>query len=100
MTSRRGTAMADKVYVVGAYVASDDPLLTIRAFIPLTTEYRTLEDAIAAVEKDYRESHSPTDGVAFVVYRSAEGDAVVEVSRGGPFLTAGFYKIALVEPGE
>jgi hypothetical protein len=92
--------MADKVYVVGAYVASDDPLLTIHAFIPLTTEYRTLEDALAAVEKDYRDSHSPTESVAFVVYRSTAGDALVEVSRGGPFLTSGFYKVALVEPAE
>ena len=91
--------MADKVYVVGAYVSSDDPLLTIRAFIPLTTEYRTLEDAIAAVEKDYRESHDSGD-VTFVVYRSTAGDAIVEVSRGGPFLTSGFYKIALLEPAE
>ena len=76
-----------------------DPLLPIRAFIPLTTEYRTLDDALAAVEKDYRESHDPGE-VTFVVYRSTAGDAIVEVSRGGPFLTSGFYKIALLEPAE
>jgi hypothetical protein len=92
--------MADRVYVVGAYVASDDPLLRIRAFIPLGTEHRTLDEAVAAAERDYRDSHGSADGVSFVVYRSAEGDAVVEVSRGGPFLTSGFYKLALVEPGE
>jgi hypothetical protein len=93
--------MADKVYVVGAYVASDDPLLRIRTFIPLTTEYRILEEAVAAIEKDYQESHGPGGGeVTFVVYRSTTGDAIVEVSRGGPFLTAGFYKIALVEPAD
>jgi hypothetical protein len=33
--------MADKVYVVGAYVANDDPALRLRAFVPLTDEYRT-----------------------------------------------------------
>jgi hypothetical protein len=92
--------MADEVYVVGAYVASDDPLLRIRTFIPLTTEYRTLEEAAAAVEQDYRESHGPGGGVTFVVYRSSAGDAIVEVSRGGPFLTAGFYKIARLEPAD
>jgi hypothetical protein len=92
--------MADKVYVVGAYVASDDPLLRIRTFIPLTTEYRTVEEAVAAVEKDYQESHSSGADVTFVVYRSNIGDAIVEVSRGGPFLTAGFYKVALLEPAE
>jgi hypothetical protein len=88
--------MADKMYVVGTYVASDAPQVGIRAFIPLTTEYRTLEEAVAAVEKDYRDSHSPGD-VTFLVYRSTTGDAIVEVSRGSPFLTAGFYKVALLE---
>jgi hypothetical protein len=92
--------MADKVYVVGAYVASDDPQLRIRAFIPLTTEYRTLEEAVAAVEEDYRGSHGPAGDVTFVVYRSAAGDAIVEASRGSPFLTAGFYKVALLEAAD
>ncbi|QJW99633.1 hypothetical protein FTUN_7251 [Frigoriglobus tundricola] len=32
-----------------------------------------------------------------MVYNSAGGDAVVEVSRGGPFETAGFYKVAAIE---
>ena len=91
--------MADKVYVVGAYVASDDPLLRVRAFIPLVAEYRTLGEAVTAAERDYGESHGAGD-VGFVVYESAAGDAIVEVSRGSPFLTAGFYKIALVEPGD
>lgn len=92
--------MADKVYVVGAYVSSDDPLLRIRTFVPLTTEYRTLDEAVSAAERDYQSSGSPAGDVTFVVYRGATGDAIVEVSRGGPFLTAGFYKIALVEVGE
>jgi hypothetical protein len=35
--------------------------------------------------------------VTFVLYTSASGDAVVEVSRGGPFATAGFYKIAAID---
>ena len=35
--------MADKLYVVGAYVASDDPGLRLRVFVPLTAEYRTLD---------------------------------------------------------
>jgi hypothetical protein len=48
---------------------------------------------------DYGQSHGPGD-VTFVSYESGAGDAILEVSRGGPFLTAGFYKIALVEPGE
>lgn len=91
--------MADKVYVVGAYVASDDPLLRVRAFIPLTEEYRTLAEAVAAAEADYRASGGG-EAAAFVVYQSGAGDAILEVNRGGPFLTAGFYKIALVEPGE
>jgi hypothetical protein len=92
--------MADKVYVVGAYVSNDDPLLRFRAFIPLTTEYRTMDEAVAAAERDYTENHAPGGGVTFVVYQSGGGDAVVEVSRGGPFQTVGFYKIALVETGE
>jgi hypothetical protein len=91
--------MTDKVYVVGAYVASEDPGLRVRAFIPLTDEYRTLAEAVAGAERDYRGAHGEADGVSFVVYQSAGGDAVIEVSRGGPFQTAGFYKIALVEPG-
>ena len=92
--------MADKVYVVGAYVSNDDPLLRIRAFFPLATEYRTLEEAVAAAEQDYRQNAKPGDDVTFVVYRSDAGEAVVEVSRGGPFRNAGFYKVALVEVGE
>ncbi|MBP3959863.1 hypothetical protein J8F10_31835 [Gemmata sp. G18] len=92
--------MADRVYVVGAYVANDDPELRVRAFVPLTTEYRTLDEAVAATEADFRASGTPTGDVTFVVYRSGGGDAIVEVSRGGPFLTAGFYKVALVEVGE
>lgn len=92
--------MADTVYVVGAYVTSEDPLLRVRAFVPLTTEYRTLEEAVAAAEEDYRRNDSPGADVTFVVYRSGSGDAVVEVSRGRPFRTAGFYKVARVEAGE
>lgn len=92
--------MADKVYVVGAYVASDDPALRIRAFIPLTTEFRTLEEAVAGAERDYRSNHAEAGNVAFVVYTSATGDAVVEVNRGRSFDAEGFYKIALLEEGE
>jgi hypothetical protein len=92
--------MADKVYVVGAYVSNDDPLLRVRAFIPLPAEYRTLGEAVAAAERDYRQNDSPGADVRFVVYRAESGDAVVEVSRGGPFLTAGFYKVACVAPAE
>ena len=91
--------MADKVYVVGAYVSSEDPALRVRAFVPLPAEYRTLDEAVAAAERDYRASDARAGDVAFVVYRAAGGDAVVEVSRGGPFRTAGFYKVALVEAG-
>ena len=91
--------MADKVYVVAAYVSSDDPLLRIRTFLPLPAEYATLDEAVAAAEKDYRAGETPEADVSFVAYRSAGGDAVVEVSRGGPFRTGGFYKIALVEAG-
>jgi hypothetical protein len=90
--------MADKVYVVGAYVASEDPGLRVRTFVPLTEEYRTMAEAVAGAERDFRGAHGDAE-VAFVVYQSAGGDAVVEVSRGGPFQTAGFYKLALVEPG-
>ncbi len=92
--------MADKVYVVGAYVASDDPALRMRAFVPLTAEYRTLDEAVAGAEQDYQASHTESSDVTFVVYASAGGDAVVEVSRGRPFDTVGFYKVALVEVGE
>jgi hypothetical protein len=92
--------MADKVYVVGAYVSNEDPLLRVRAFVPLATEYRTLDEAVAAAEQDYRKNDSPEADVKFVVYRSGGGDAIVEVSRGGPFRNAGFYKVALVEVGE
>ncbi len=92
--------MADKAYVVGAYVASDDPALRMRTFVPLTTEYRTLDEAVAGAEHDYRVSHTDVGDVTFVVYSSAGGDAVVEVSRGHPFVTGGFYKLALVEVGE
>ena len=89
--------MADKVYVVGAYVANDDPALRLRAFVPLTDEYQTLNEAVAGAERDYRAGHGAATDVTFVLYTSASGDAVVEVSRGGPFSTAGFYKIAVVE---
>ena len=89
--------MADKVYVVGAYVANEDPALRFRAFVPLTAEYRTLGEAVAGAERDYRAGHGPAAGETFVVYQSAGGDAVVEVSRGGLFETAGFYKVAAVE---
>jgi hypothetical protein len=88
--------MADKVYVVGAYVSNDDPLLRVRAFVPLPDEYPTLAGAVAAAEQDYRQNDTPGADVSFVVYRADSGDAVVEVSRGGPFRTAGFYKVALV----
>lgn len=89
--------MADKVYIVGAYVASDDPALRLHAFVPLTTEYQTLDEAVAGAEQDYRANHEPATDITFVVYKSAAGDAVVEVSRGSPFVTCGFYKVALVE---
>lgn len=92
--------MAEMVYVVGAYVSNDDPLLRVRAFVPLAAEYRTLDEAVAAAEQDYRANDAPGADVGFVVYRSGGGDAVVEVSRGGPFATAGFYKVARVEAGE
>ncbi|HUR55432.1 MAG TPA: hypothetical protein VMZ71_14960 [Gemmataceae bacterium] len=91
--------MADKVYVVGAYVSSDDPLLRIRTFVPLPANFATLGEAVAAAEQDYRTGETPEADASFVVYRSDGGDAVVEVSRGGPFRTGGFYKIALVEAG-
>ena len=93
-------AMADKVYVVGAYVSNDDPLLRVRAFIPLLTEYRTLDEAVVAAEHDYRQNDAPGADVTFVVYRADGGDAIVEVSRGKPFQSAGFYKVALIEGGE
>ena len=89
--------MADKVYIVGAYVSSDDPALRVRAFIPLTAEFRTLAEAVAGAERDYRDGHGGEPGVSFVVYNAAGGDAVVEVSRGGPFDAVGFYKVAQVE---
>ncbi len=92
--------MADKVYIVGAYVASEDPALRLRVFVPLTAEFGTLEEAVAGAERDFRGSHVATDGLAFVVYTSPGGDAVVEVSRGNPFETAGFYKVVRVETGE
>lgn len=92
--------MADKVYVVGAYVSNDDPLLRVRAFIPLPTEHRTLDEAVTAAERDYRTNDAPGADVTFVVYRSDGGDAIVEVSRGRPFKNAGFYKVARVEVGE
>jgi hypothetical protein len=92
--------MADKVFKVGAYVSNDDPLLRIRAFIPLTPDYRALEEAVAAAEGDYRKNDRPEADVTFVIYRSPGGDAVVEVSRGGPFRNAGFYKIAQIEMAE
>src|SRR4051812_8776904 len=94
------SAMADKVYVVGAYVSNDDPLLRLRAFIPLPTEYRSQGEAVAAAERDYRENNAPGADVRFVVYRAESGDTVVEASRGGPFQTVGFYKVACVEPAE
>jgi hypothetical protein len=93
-------AMTGKVFKVGAYVSNDDPLLRVRAFIPLTPDYRTIEEAVAAVQDDYRKNDSPQADVTFVVYRSEDGDAVVEVSRGSPFRNAGFYKIAQVEVSE
>ena len=91
---------ADKVYVVGAYVSNDDPLLRVRAFIPLATEHPTLGAAVAAAEADYRRGNTLGADVTFVVYRSEVGDAIVEVSRGRPFKCAGFYKVALVEVGD
>lgn len=97
----KGKVMAEKVYVVGAYVSNEDPALRVRAFVPLAAEYRTLDEAVAAAEKDYWAGDGPAGGdVTFVVYKSAGGDAVVEVSRGRPFRNAGFYKIALVEVGD
>ena len=81
-------------------MASDDPGLRARAFVPLTTEYRTLEEAVAGAEQDFRASHAESGDLSFVVYTSAVGDAVVEVSRGRPLGTGGFYKVALVEVGE
>jgi hypothetical protein len=92
--------MAEKVYVVGAYVENADPLLRVRRFIPLTTEYRTLAEALAGAEHDYRQNNSTGAEVRFLVYQSAAGDAIVEVNRGSPFQSAGFYKIALVAAGE
>ncbi len=56
-------------------------------------------EAVAAAERDYRQGGEETAGVSFVVYQSGGGDAVVEVSRGGPFRVAGFYKVARVEAG-
>jgi hypothetical protein len=88
--------MTEQVYVVGAYVSNDDPLLRVRAFVPLPDEYRTLDAAVAAIEKDFQTNNDPAAEVAFVVYQAAGGDAVVEVSRGAPFSTAGFYKVARV----
>jgi hypothetical protein len=92
--------MADKVFKVGAYVSNDDPLLRVRAFIPLTPDYQTLEEAVAAAREDYRKNGGPEADVTFVVYHSDGGDAVVEVCRGSPFRNAGFYKIAQVEVPE
>ena len=92
--------MADKVFVVGAYVSNEDPLLRVRAYVPLTAEYRTLGEAVAAAERDHRAGEAAGAEMTFVVYRSDGGDAVVEVSRGRPFQTEGFYKVAQVEPGE
>ena len=92
-------AMADKAYMVGAYVSNDDPLLRVRGFVPLPAEYATLAEAVAGAEADYRKTDTPGAAVRFVVYGSDAGDAVVEVSRGGPFQAAGFYKVALVEIG-
>ena len=92
--------MAVKVYVVGAYVSNDDPLRRVRAFITLPTQIPTLPEAVAATEQDYRRNDKSGTDVGFVVYRSEAGDALVEVSRGGPFQPAGFYKIALVEVEE
>ena len=89
--------MAVTVYVVGAYVSNDDPLLRVRAFITLPTQFPTLPEAVAAAERDYRRNDTSGADVGFVVYRSETGDALVEVSRGGPFQPAGFYKIAVVE---
>jgi hypothetical protein len=91
--------MAVMVYVVGAYVSNDDPLLRVRAFIPLPAEYRTLDEAVAAAKQDFETNDATGGEVTFVVYRAGSGDAVVEVSRGGPFKNAGFYKVALVEAG-
>ena len=89
--------MADVVYKVGAYVSNEDPALRFRAFFPLAADYRTLDEAVAAAERDYLDSHGPGAAAGLVVYRSDGGDAIVEVSRGGPFQTAGVYKVARVE---
>ena len=91
--------MADKVYVVGAYVSNEDPLLRVRAFIPLATEFQSLDEAVTAAQKDFRQNDPDTD-VTFVVYKSPAGDAIIEVSRGGPFKNAGFYKVAQLEAAE
>lgn len=91
--------MSEQAYVVGVYVSNADPALRISAFIPLTTEYRTLAAAQRAAEEDYTKSHAPATGLHFALYRSDSGDAIVEVSHGSPFRTAGFYKIARVEDG-
>ncbi|HUR53351.1 MAG TPA: hypothetical protein VMZ71_04435 [Gemmataceae bacterium] len=92
--------MAVKVFVVGAYVSNDDPLLRVRAFITLPTQFLTLPEAVAAAEQDYRRNDKSGADVGFVVYRSEAGEALVEVSRGGPFQPAGFYKIAVLEVEE
>jgi hypothetical protein len=52
--TEEGKAMTEKVYMVGAYVENTDPLLRVRRFIPLTTEYPTLAEAVAGAEQDYR----------------------------------------------
>ena len=58
-----------------------------------------VDEAVAAARQDYATNDAPGADVTFTVYRSNHGDAVVEVSRGGPFKNAGFYKVALVEAG-
>jgi hypothetical protein len=97
--TEEGKAMTEKVYMVGAYVENTDPLLRVRRFIPLTTEYPTLAEAVAGAEQDYRQNNTTGANVRFAVYQSAAGDAILEVNRGGPFQSDGFYKIALVEAG-
>ena len=77
-TGSRERSAAEKVYVVGAYVSNDDPVLRVRAFVPLPAEYRTLGEAVAAAERDYRQNDAPGADVSFVVYRAESGDAVVE----------------------
>lgn len=89
--------MAEQVYLVGAYVSNDDPLLRVRAFVPFPEEYKSLDAAVAAIETDFKTNNDPTAEVTFVVYQTKGGDAVVEVSRGAPFKTVGFYKIAQVD---